>query len=124
MESDFDMGDNRVLNVADPEKETDAVNKSYVDSKKKSFEITLSKSSWATTTGEAPYTQRVTVADILSSDKPHYGVVYSENVETAKEEKNAFALVDDLDTEDGAVVFTCFDKRPEVTLTIQMEVHR
>jgi hypothetical protein len=124
MESDFDMGDNRVLNVADPEEETDAVNKGYVDSKNLKFEVTLSKSAWATTTGEAPYTQRVTVAGIVASDKPHYSVVYSENVATAKEEKNAFALVDDLDTEDGAVVFTCFEERPGVTLVIQMEVNR
>ena len=124
MTADFDMGDNRVLNVADPEENTDGVNKEYVDAKRQMFEVTLSKSAWATTTGEAPYTQRVTVAGIMASDNPHYSVVYSPNVATAKEEKNAFALVDDLDTEDGSVVFTAFDERPGVTLTIQMEVNR
>ena len=124
MTADFDMGDNRIKNVADPMEATDAVNKEYVDSKRLVFEVTLSKSAWATTTGEAPFTQRATVAGILASDSPHYGVVYSDNVDTAKEERAAFSLVDDLDTEDGAVLFTCFDKRPEVTLTIQMEVHR
>lgn len=124
MTADFDMGDNRVLNVADPEEETDGVNKQYVDSKRLMLEITLSKSSWATTTGEAPFTQRVAVSGILPTDTPHYSVVYSSNVETAKEEKTAFALVDDLETEDGAVVFTAFDERPGVTLTIQMEVNR
>ena len=124
MTSDFDMGDNKVLHMADPEEDTDGANKHYVDSRRMVCEVTLSKSGWATTTGEAPYTQRVTVTGILPTDQPHYGVVYSSNVDIAKEEKAAFALVDDLDTEDGAVVFTAFEERPGVTLTIQMEVNR
>ena len=128
MTGNLDMGDNRIVNVSDPEEEDDAVNKKYVDSKAGSktyaFEVTLSKSNWASTTGEAPYTQSVNVADILSTDKPHYSVVYSDNVETAKAEKEAFALVDDLDTETGKVTFTAFEERPEVDLTIQLEVNR
>lgn len=128
MTADFNMDNNRIINVADPEEEDDAVNKKYVDSKvgavTLSFEVTLNKSNWASTTGDAPYTQSVNVADVLSTDKPHYSVVYSENVETAKAEKDAFALVDDLDTETGKLTFTCFDERPEVNLTIQLEVNR
>ncbi len=128
MTADFDMGDNRIVNVSDPEEEDDAANKKYVDSKAGSmtlnFEVTLSKESWATTTGDAPYTQSIDLADILSTDKPHYSVVYSDNVETAKAEKEAFALVDDLDTDAGRLTFTAFDERPEVDLTIQMEVNR
>lgn len=128
MTADFDMGDNRIINVSDPEEEDDAVNKKYVDSKtgskKLSLEVTLENDSWASTTGDAPYTQSIDVADILSTDTPHYSVVYSDNVETAKAEKEAFALVDDLDTEPGKLTFTCFDERPEVDLTIQLEVNR
>jgi hypothetical protein len=128
MTGDFNMGDNKVINVADPEEDTDAVNKKYVDSsvgaKRFACEVALSKSNWASTTGDAPYTQSIDVADILSTDKPHYSVVYSENVETAKAEKEAFALVDDLDTENGKLTFTAFEERPEVDLTIQLEVNR
>lgn len=128
MTADFDMGDNRIINVSDPEEEDDAVNKKYVDSKSGSktyaFEVTLSKSNWATTSGDAPYTQSIDVADILSTDKPHYSVVYTDNVETAKAEKDAFALVDDLDTSAGKVTFTAFEERPEVDLSIQLEVNR
>jgi hypothetical protein len=128
MSADFDMGGNRIVNVSDPEKEDDAANKKYVDacsvSKTFSTEVTLSKSNWASTSGDAPYTQSVDVAEILSADKPHYSVVYSDGIETAKAEKEAFALVDDLDTEPGKVTFTCFDERPEVDLTIQLEVNR
>lgn len=128
MTANFDMGDNRIVNVSDPEEDDDAANKKYVDecsvSKKFSTEVTLSKNSWASTTGDAPYTQSIDVADILSTDTPHYSVVYSDNVETAKAEKEAFALVDDLDAEPGKLTFTCFEERPEIDLTIQLEVNR
>lgn len=124
MTNDFNMGGHSVVNLAEPVEETDAVNKGYVDSRTVYFEVTLSKSDWATTTGEAPYTQTIKVPGILAEDKPHYGVVYSSSVETAKEEKGAFGLVDDLETEDDNVTFTCFEERPDVTLAIQMEVNR
>jgi hypothetical protein len=128
MTADFNMDGNNVINVADPENENDAANKKYVDeqlaSKTLSFEVTLDKANWASTTGDAPYTQSIDKADILSTDKPHYSVVYSDDVETAKAEKEAFALVDDLDTGAGRLIFTAFEERPEVDLTIQLEVNR
>lgn len=69
----------------------------------------------------APYTQTVAVEDILASDRPHYGVVYSEN---ATAEKEAFAMVDDLDTAEGSLTFTCFESKPEIDLIVQLEVNR
>lgn len=124
MTGDFNMDGNKVINVADPENDTDAVNKKYADAKRLVLEVAVDGDSWATITGVAPYTQRVAVAEIYATDKPHYGIVYSSDVATAKAEKEAFALVDDLDTEDGAIVFTAFDEKPEIDLTIQLEVNR
>ena len=72
----------------------------------------------------APYTQTIVVDSILSDDTPHYGVVYSADIDTALAQKEAFALVDDLDTADGSVTFTCFEEKPEADLTIQLEVNR
>ena len=55
--------------------------------------------------------------------RPHYGPVYSEDTETALAEKEAWMLVDDMDTADGSVTFTCFEEKPEINVTVQMEVH-
>lgn len=92
--------------------------KAYADSKHMTAQITLAASKWSQTT---PYTQSVSVSGILSTDKPHYGVVYSENREA---EKEAFSAVDELDTADGSVTFTCFAEKPAADITIQMEVNR
>ena len=110
------------LNVLDPTENAHAANKGYVDEKRKEFTTTLTVNDWE---GDAaPYTQRIGIEGILSTDKPHYGAVYDEDQETRLKQKEAFALVDDLDTEDGAVIFTCFDDKPEVNIPIQMEVNR
>lgn len=124
MTGNLDMGSNKVVNVLDPESDKDAANKKYVDSKRLSFTVKLKAGSWASTTGEAPYFQEVAVADMLATDEPHYGIVYSSVHETKLLEKEAFALVDDLDSADGKVTFTCFTERPGVDMTIQMEVNR
>lgn len=129
MTGNLDMGENKVVNVADPETDTDAANKKfvekYVDSKTFSPEnIKLKADSWASTTGEAPYFQEVAVDGILATDRPHWGLVYSDGQDTRQLEKEAYALVDLLDSEDNKVIFTCFEERPETDLTIQLEVNR
>ena len=110
------------LNVLEPTENAHAANKGYVDKKRKVFTKTLTANDWEGE--EAPYIQRIGIEGILSTDKPLYGAVYDENQETRLAQKEAFAMVDDLDTEDGAVIFTCFEDKPEVNIPIQMEVHR
>ena len=125
MTGNLDMGANKVVNVLDPEADTDAANKGYVDSRSfKPEDIKLKADSWASTTGEAPFFQEVLVDGILATDKPHWGVVYSSVQDTRKLEKEAYTLVDDMDTEDNKVIFTCFEERPGIDLTSQMEVNR
>lgn len=72
----------------------------------------------------APYTQTVELAGILATDRPHFGVVLSDEMETALSEKEAFGMVDELDTADGSVTFTCLEDKPGVALSVQMEVNR
>lgn len=126
MTADLKMGGFKVLNMAEPDAETDGANKKYVDSKHFFKDVTLSAGAWTTTAegGKPPYSQKVAVPEILATDRPVYGVVYSDIDETRLSEKESYAYIDDLDTEDGYVTFTCFEKKPTVTLNIQMEVNR
>lgn len=110
------------LSVVNPTENAHAANKEYVDGKRKIFTTTLTANNWTGNT--APYTQRIGIEGILSTDRPHYSAVYDGDQETRLAQKEAFALVDDLDTEDGAVIFTCFEDKPEVNISIQLEVNR
>lgn len=121
MAGPINMGDHKVTKVATPTDNTDAVNKAYVDEKRKTFTVNLPASGW---TGEGPYIQTVAVDGILATDAPHYGPVYAEEQETRLAQKEAFAMVDELETIDGSVTLTCFEDKPEVDLSIQMEVNR
>lgn len=110
------------LNVLDPTENTHAANKGYVDGRRKVFLATLTVNDWV---GDAaPYTQSIGIEGILSTDTPHYGVRYDEDQELRLQQKEAFTLVDDLDTADGSITVTCFEDKPEVNIPIQMEVMR
>lgn len=87
----------------------------YVDGKRIKGTCTLTASGWS---GGA---QDVSVSGILASDMPHWGVVYGTNKEA---EKEAFALVDELETYAGKFTFRCFGDVPTVNLNIQWEVNR
>lgn len=104
--------------IEEMREEIENVCKGYTDSKHINAQVTLYASQWSST---APYTQTVNVTGILSTDRPHYGVIYSSNKEA---EKESFAMVDDLDTANGSVTFSCFTDKPTVNLTIQLEVNR
>lgn len=86
------------------------------------FTVFLSASGW--TGSSAPYTQSVELTDILAEDRPYYGPVYSGDTALRIREKLAYSCIDDLDTADGSVTFTCFDSKPDVDLNIQLEVFR
>lgn len=110
------------LIVLEPAADSNPATKKYVDTvvakTHMAAQVTLPASGWSSA---APYTQTVAVEGILATDRPHYGVVYTNNWEA---EKEAFALVDELDTADGSVTFTCFGEKPSSNLTIQLEVNR
>jgi hypothetical protein len=121
----LDMAGNKLTNVPDPEADGDAVNMGYVtsyaDGRRLKATVSVTAAGWS---AEAPYTQTVTVEGMLETDRPHYGVVYSADADTRLGEKEAFMLVDDLDSAAGSVTFTCFEDKPGIDLTIQLEVNR
>ena len=114
MEGAVAMGGNKITNLGTPTNNNDAANKSYVDGKRLYGTVTLS-ASWSSSERE------VTVSNIKSTDMPHWGIVYGTNKEA---EKEAFALIDELETQDGKFIFRCFGDVPTVALTIQWEVNR
>ena len=126
MTGNIDMGSNNVTGLGTPTEDGDATNKKfvteYVDSKIKRFTAVLTVNDWVGSA--APYKQTIGINGILGTDRPHYGPVYSNNTTTMLAEKEAWMLVDDLDTADGSVTFTCLEDKPKTNVTVQMEVHR
>lgn len=95
--------------------------KAYTDNKHLSCAATLT-TEW--TGEEAPYTQVVTVEGILADDNPHVAPVYSDGVETALQEKEAWSMVSKGKTADNSITFVCFENKPETAINIQIEVNR
>ncbi len=95
--------------------------KTYTDGKHLVLNATLA-TGWAGTS--EPYTQVVTIAEILATDHPHVTPVYSTNLETALLEKEAWAMVSDAQTANGSITFSCFEDKPDTAIPIQIEVNR
>lgn len=78
--------------------------------------VSLTASGWSGT----PYKQMVTLEGIKETDNPHFTALLNGNVSI----KEAFALVDELETAEGLLTFTCLGEKPEMDLTILLEVNR
>lgn len=109
------------LNVIAPTAADHAASKGYVDSKHLSGTLSLTASGW---TGTKPYTQTVSVSGILASDNPHYGLIRIGTAEEKASQDDAFALVSELHTIPGKMVFACDEEVPGVNMTILWEVNR
>ena len=121
MEGDIEMGEHKITGVATPENDTDVTNKAYVDGKRFTATATI-PSTWS---GDAaPYTQSVTVEGILESDKPHISPVYSETMEEALNQIDAWAMVNKAVASENTITFYCFDYKPDIAIPIQIEVNR
>ena len=72
----------------------------------------------------APYTQTVAVDGILETDTPHISPAYSDTLETAIAQKEAWSMVSKAVTGGGTVTFTCFEDVPSVEIPIVIEVIR
>jgi hypothetical protein len=95
--------------------------KNYTDSKHMTAEVTLPASGWSAST---PYTQKLTVSGLLSTDQPHISPVYSTTLATAISQKESWAMVCKAVTASGSITFTCFEDKPTVNIPIQLEVNR
>lgn len=121
MTGNIDLGGNALTNVKAPAAATDAATKGYVDGKRLVLTTTI-PASW---TGSAePYTQTISVPGILATDTPHITPVYSTDNATAIAQKEAWNCVSKGEATANAVVFTCFEERPQAEIPIQIEVIR
>ena len=109
------------LTVLEPEEDGHAASKGYVDSRHVVATALLTADGW---TGEGPYTQTLELAGILDTDTPHYGLVYQGEQADYEAQKEAFALVDQLETQADTLVFSCFEEKPETDITVLLEVNR
>ena len=73
---------------------------------------------------DAPYTQTVNVPGITSNDTPHVCLISADNNELAIAQEEAWSLVRKAQTVGGSIIFTCRDGKPEIPLTVQIEVIR
>lgn len=117
------MGGNKVTGLGTPTANADAATKAYVDGKRLLKTVSVPASGWKES-GVGGYTQGITVADILATDTPHYGAVLSGTIEDMIAQKEAFALIDDLDTANSVITLTCLEDKPTIDLTIQLEINR
>lgn len=87
----------------------------------KHFTGTLLADGWTGTS--APFSQAITVSGILETDKPKVDVVVSSTYATAETEIEAWGYVYRIVTSQNGVTVYATEK-PEVSLSIQMEVIR
>ena len=122
MFGDIDMSGYKVKGLDIPTESGDAASKEYVDSRRFATQVNVPASGWAVVGGV--YNQTILVAGVLGTDEPHYGVVYSGDAASRIAQKEAFALVDDLDTGSGIITLSCFGDAPGIDLVLQLEVNR
>lgn len=85
------------------------------------YTVSLPASGW---TGNGPYTQAVSVAGILADDRPIFGPVYAGTNDEKIEQSIMAGFVSSCETAAGSVTFTALLAKPEVDLTMQLEVIR
>ena len=115
------LGGFRLSQLAPPTASTDGANKAYVDGKRLTMTALLD-TGW---TGSGPYTQVLEVAGIRESDMPHITPVYDDQkASAALYQKESWGCVSAGVAQDGGILFTCLEDKPETPIPIQIEVMR
>ena len=83
------------------------------------FTVSLSASGW---TGSGPYTQTVSVSGLTATMHPLMDLVQSDDIDTAQSQLDAYACVSRAKTADEQLTVICYDFKPDVNITVQLEV--
>lgn len=91
-------------------------------SDRSAYTLSLPESGWVG--DQPPFTQRIVTPGMTASDTPHVMCILSDDIETALTQLEAWGMVCSGKTELNTIVFTCLEDKPNVPLTIQIEVIR
>lgn len=107
-----------------PIDDTDAANKLYADTRvvSNTYTSTLWSSDWSGSS--APYSQTITVDGISATDTPYITPVFSASNYIAVRQQQAWNSVGVAESSDGAITFTCLEKKPVVDIPLKIEVIR
>ncbi len=86
----------------------------------KNFKTATITTTWSGTS--APYTQNVAISGMTSDNKPVIAPVYSDTLETAIAQQEAWNLIDKIVTDEDKITCYCFTDKPEVEIPIQLWV--
>nr|DAT40921.1 MAG TPA: hypothetical protein [Caudoviricetes sp.] len=119
------MSGNKVTGLGAPEADTDAANKSYVDTsltsvKTVSVSATLTVAGW---TGSAPYVQSVTITGLTDAKKAMAYPVYRSGTATNLALKEACGMVSFASRSGSTLTFTCLEDKPTVDIPVTVEVY-
>lgn len=87
----------------------------------KYFTATIPTTGWSSA---APYVLTINVGGILTTDTPQIAVVQSSDMETAKEQLEAWNCINNIITSEDSLICTCYDKIPTVEIPIIIKVVR
>lgn len=83
--------------------------------------VALTADGWSDT---IPYTQTALVSGVTANDTPHVSLVVSNNIETGLAELEAYSMITKGVTTGGSIIFMCYEDKPEIPITLQIEVIR
>lgn len=86
------------------------------------FNAVINVTGWSN--DAAPYINVVSIPGVREEDSPHVTPVYSDDVNMAMLQKEAWNLIGDGDALNNAIKFTCFEEIPTVDIPIQVECFR
>ena len=82
-------------------------------------EITLD-TTW--TNEAAPYTKTVEVEGIITENLVRIYPVWSDVLETRAQEREEYAKISKVDSQNGSILITCDEDKPTIALKIRLEV--
>lgn len=111
-------------NIVHPETDASIVLYGSTNVGKKIDDIVGVKTTTITTTwtgAAAPYTQTISIAGIVATDRPIISPVYSTTLATAIQQKEAWNMVSKIETGASALYVTCFEEKPTIAIPIQIK---